>query len=174
MTRRLNLLYKCMKFRWNIFYSFQVIEWTLFCDRQTDARGKTILLHLTYITMKCLIKWQTLHTVTMYLIMSLWYLGVSQVHRFDWGTMTSGRLPVGFYTLILFIVKWHNIRLTFRPSVSSCHVVYLVLLVIIYRMSSSIYALIFVEIKSKTGLKLRVCNRKIFFLFFNQNICCGY
>ena len=25
-----------------------------------------------------------------------------------------------------------------------------------------------------TGLKLRVCNRKIFFLFLNQNICCGY
>ena len=27
---------------------------------------------------------------------------------------------------------------------------------------------------SKPGLKLRVCNRIIFFLFLNQNICCGY
>ena len=24
------------------------------------------------------------------------------------------------------------------------------------------------------GLYLRVCNRKIIFLFLNQNICCGY
>ena len=38
--RRLNLLYKCMKFRRNIPYGFQVIERTRFCDgqpyRQTD------------------------------------------------------------------------------------------------------------------------------------------
>ena len=25
-----------------------------------------------------------------------------------------------------------------------------------------------------TGPKLTVCNQKIFFLFLNQNICCGY
>ena len=24
------------------------------------------------------------------------------------------------------------------------------------------------------GLKLRVCTRKIIFLFLNQNVCCGY
>ena len=38
MTRRLNVLYKCMKFRWNISNSFQVIEWTWFCDRQPDSQ----------------------------------------------------------------------------------------------------------------------------------------
>ena len=25
-----------------------------------------------------------------------------------------------------------------------------------------------------TGLKLRVCNENLIFLFLNQNICCGY
>ena len=25
-----------------------------------------------------------------------------------------------------------------------------------------------------TGPQIRVCNRKLFFLFLNQNICCGY
>ena len=25
----------------------------------------------------------------------------------------------------------------------------------------------------KAGLQIRVCNRKLFFLFLNQNICCG-
>ena len=39
MTHRLNVLYKCMKFLWNISYGFQVIKQTRFCDRQTD-RGK--------------------------------------------------------------------------------------------------------------------------------------
>ena len=56
------------------------------------------------------------------------------MHPFDWGTLTWGRLPVGFYTLILFIIKWHIVRLPFRPSVSSCHAVYLALFVIIYQM----------------------------------------
>ena len=32
ITRRFNVLYKCMKIR----LSYQVIEWTLFCDGQTD------------------------------------------------------------------------------------------------------------------------------------------
>ena len=27
---------------------------------------------------------------------------------------------------------------------------------------------------SYTGPQIRVCNRKLFFLFLNQNICCGY
>ena len=51
------------------------------------------------------------------------------MHPFDCGTLTLGRLAVGFYTLILFIIKWHNVRLPFRPSVSSCHAVNLVLFV---------------------------------------------
>ena len=50
--RRLNVLYKCMKFRRNICNGYQVIERTRFCDgqtdtqtnRHTDARGKTICL----------------------------------------------------------------------------------------------------------------------------------
>ena len=32
MTRRLNVLYKCMKFRLNICNGYQVIERTRFCD----------------------------------------------------------------------------------------------------------------------------------------------
>ena len=32
ITRRFNVLYNCMKIR----LSYQVIEWTLFCDGQTD------------------------------------------------------------------------------------------------------------------------------------------
>ena len=32
MTRRTNVLYKCMKFRLNICNGYQVIEWTRFCD----------------------------------------------------------------------------------------------------------------------------------------------
>ena len=61
MTRRLNVLYNCMKFRRNICNGYQVIERTRFVtDRQTDpqthrptdtqthrhtdARGKTICL----------------------------------------------------------------------------------------------------------------------------------
>ena len=38
----LNVLYKCMKFRWSIINGYQVIERTPFCDGQTgtDARGK--------------------------------------------------------------------------------------------------------------------------------------
>ena len=49
-TRRLNVLYKWLKFLWNISNGYQVIERTRFCDRQTDgqrqtdARGKTICL----------------------------------------------------------------------------------------------------------------------------------
>ena len=47
MTRRLNVLYKCMKFRWIISNGYHVIERTRFCDgqttpgntdRQTDSR----------------------------------------------------------------------------------------------------------------------------------------
>ena len=38
MTRRLNVLNKCMKFRWNISEGFQVIEQTWFCDGQIDRR----------------------------------------------------------------------------------------------------------------------------------------
>ena len=46
MTRRLNVLYKCMKFCCNISNGYQVIERTRFCDeqkgrqtdRQTDGR----------------------------------------------------------------------------------------------------------------------------------------
>ena len=75
------------------------------------------------------------------------------MHPFDWGTLTWGPLPVGFYTLILFIIKWHNVRLPFRPSVSACHAVHLVLFVVIYKMwiSNSVYisGLIAVEIKPK-------------------------
>ena len=44
MARCLNVLYKCMKFAWNISNSYQAIEWTQFCDRQMEARGKTICL----------------------------------------------------------------------------------------------------------------------------------
>ena len=43
MTRCLNAVYKCMKFRWNISNGCQVIERTRICDGQTDGRkGKTI------------------------------------------------------------------------------------------------------------------------------------
>ena len=46
MTRRLNILYKCMKFCRNISNGYQVIEHTRFGDKQTDpwtdVRGKTI------------------------------------------------------------------------------------------------------------------------------------
>ena len=38
MTRRLNVLYKCMKFRLNICNGYQVIERTRFCDGQTDPQ----------------------------------------------------------------------------------------------------------------------------------------
>ena len=38
MTHRLNVLYKCMKFRRNISNGYQVIERTQFCDRQTDRQ----------------------------------------------------------------------------------------------------------------------------------------
>ena len=38
MTHRLNVLYKCMKFCWNIFNGYQVIEQTQFCDGQTDPQ----------------------------------------------------------------------------------------------------------------------------------------
>ena len=39
MTRRLNVLYKRMKFRCNTSNGFQVIEWTQFVmDGQTDGR----------------------------------------------------------------------------------------------------------------------------------------
>ena len=38
MTRRLNVLYKCMKLRWNISNGNQVTERTGFCDGQTDRR----------------------------------------------------------------------------------------------------------------------------------------
>ena len=31
------------------------------------------------------------------------------MYHFDWGTLTLGRLAFGFYTLILFIMKWHNV-----------------------------------------------------------------
>ena len=41
MTRRLNVLYKCMKFRWNICNGYQVIEQTRFCDGQTDRPTDT-------------------------------------------------------------------------------------------------------------------------------------
>ena len=56
MTRRLNVLYKCMKFHGNICNGYQVIERTRYCDGQTDpqtdrhtdpqtdAKGKTICL----------------------------------------------------------------------------------------------------------------------------------
>ena len=64
MTRRPNVLNKCMKFRCNISNGYQVIERTRFCDeqkgrqtdrqtnkqtdgwtdRQTDTRGKAIYL----------------------------------------------------------------------------------------------------------------------------------
>ena len=48
MTCHQNVLYKCMKFLWNIPNGYQVIERTRFCDGQTlwktdkwmDARGK--------------------------------------------------------------------------------------------------------------------------------------
>ena len=38
MTRRRNVLYKCMKFRSNICNGYQVIEPTRFCDGQTDTQ----------------------------------------------------------------------------------------------------------------------------------------
>ena len=38
ITCRLNVLYKCMKSRWNISNGFQVIELTRLCDGQTDGR----------------------------------------------------------------------------------------------------------------------------------------
>ena len=56
MTRCLNLLYKCMKFRLNIFGDYQVIELTRSCDGQTHAnrcKGKDmhardmVLVHFT-------------------------------------------------------------------------------------------------------------------------------
>ena len=43
-THCLNMFYNCMKFRWNIFDGYQVIEPTWFCetDPQTEARGENI------------------------------------------------------------------------------------------------------------------------------------
>ena len=38
MTRGLNVLYQCMKFRLNICNGYQVIERTRFCDGQTDRQ----------------------------------------------------------------------------------------------------------------------------------------
>ena len=38
MTRRLIVLYICMKFRWNICNGYQVIERIRFCDGQTDRQ----------------------------------------------------------------------------------------------------------------------------------------
>ena len=32
----------------------------------------------------------------------------------------------------------------------------------------------FPEIVTETGLQIRVCTGKLFFLSLNQNICCGY
>ena len=40
MTRRLNVLNKCMKFRRNISNGNQFIERAGFCDGQTDTSGK--------------------------------------------------------------------------------------------------------------------------------------
>ena len=60
-----------------------------------------------------------------YHIPSLWYLGKSsgnQVHYFDWGILKWGRLPVGFYTLILFIIKWQNLLLPCHSSVLPFHI----------------------------------------------------
>ena len=95
MTRRLNVLYKCIKFRRNLSYSFQVIERKQFCDTQTDRRkGKTILLHLTYITMRYNSTYGYNVLDKHYHITSLWYLRVpkgNQMHPFDRGTLTWGR-----------------------------------------------------------------------------------
>ena len=38
MTRRLNVLNKCMRFRLNICNGYQVIEQTQFCNGQTDRQ----------------------------------------------------------------------------------------------------------------------------------------
>ena len=59
------------------------------------------------------------------------------------------------------ILKWHNVRLLFRPS---CHAVYLVLFVIIYRMwiCNSVYGLISVEIKPKMRHGLATLNSNNF------------
>ena len=46
ITRRLNVFYKCMKLRQNISYSFQVIELTQFCDRQTQGKNNMTAFNL--------------------------------------------------------------------------------------------------------------------------------
>ena len=56
MTNCLNVLYKCMKFRWNIFDGYQVIEQSRFCDRQTHQQrqgGKIYMLELWFLCMTC-------------------------------------------------------------------------------------------------------------------------
>ena len=67
----LNVLYKCMKFRWNIFGGYQVIERARFCDGQTyeQSQGGTICMQeLWFLCMsrrlnvlyKCMkIRWNT-------------------------------------------------------------------------------------------------------------------
>ena len=40
--------------------------------------------------------------------------------------------------------------------------------------SNSIICLSIMCIRLNSGLQIRVCNRKLLFLFFNQNICCWY
>ena len=53
MTHRRNVLYKCMKFRWNISNGYQVIERTRFCYGETDGwmdrqiQGGDITYHIT-------------------------------------------------------------------------------------------------------------------------------
>ena len=70
MTRCLNVLYKYMKFRWNISDGYHVIERTRFCDGypRTDAREITYMQELWFLCMtrrlnvfhKCMkLRWNT-------------------------------------------------------------------------------------------------------------------
>ena len=81
MTRRLNALYKCMKFCRILSYSIQVIERTRFVtDRQTQGESNvnTCSLH-NYVILNKMTKSTYGYNVlnNHYHITSLWYLGVS-------------------------------------------------------------------------------------------------
>ena len=59
MTHRLNVLYKCMKFRRNIYNGYQVIEQTQYCDGQTllqlDRQDGTTYIDSITIIILCLL-----------------------------------------------------------------------------------------------------------------------
>ena len=61
-------------------------------------------------------------------------------------------------TVTTTLIFGHHLRLGRSPEV--CHLQFL---------NAPVYNILIL-----TGPQIRVCNRKLFFLFLNQNICCGY